>query len=383
VVTAIALQRYNLRHGSYPDSLQELVPELRKDSPADFMDGKPLRYRRTDDGHFVLYSVGLDCMDNDGAMPQRGRNASSDGEPREISSSQGTDLVWPWPASEADVQAHRSEENRAKDAAMRAMLAKAAEQETMAALQRKRTIAKLEALYAKQQPRRAAEPTYQGRPLSKLLRNREASGTNQLALDELLTLKPISTGKEPDFATFEVPIRYDVVTNIGELHLLVDVDPEDEDTGGEGGEFQECERATNGNCLLVWNTTYDPPEKHFLQAHLLCTEKQEYSMEVKGPIAPFFSSNVFQLHSSFGQFGSRGAFFSAKLAESNGLYTIELSSPAGEHIKTITGSTSNGVIDVQWDLMDDHGKRYTNDSFQCSFRVTLPDSGRSQALKGP
>jgi hypothetical protein len=253
----------------------------------------------------------------------------------------------------------------------------------MAAVQRERTLAKLEALYAKPPPRRTTEATYQGRPLSKLLRNREASGTNQLALHELLTLKPIATGKEPDFATFEVPIRYDVLTNLGKLHLLVDVDPEEEDAGGEGGEFQGCERATNGNCLLVWNSTYDPPGKHFLQAHLLCTEKQEDTVEAKGPITPFFSSNVFQLSSFFGHFDHRGAFFSAKLAESNGLYSIELSSPAGEHVKTITGSTTNGVIDVQWDLTGDHGERYTNDSFQCAFRVTLPGSGRSQTLKGP
>ena len=68
IITAIALERYRGRHGSYPGTLQVLVPELLPKPPLDFMDGKPLRYRVTGDGHFVLYSVGLDCVDNGGRM---------------------------------------------------------------------------------------------------------------------------------------------------------------------------------------------------------------------------------------------------------------------------------------------------------------------------
>ena len=77
VVTALALERYRRRHGRYPDTLADLVPELLKAPPVDFMDGQPLRYRLTQDGHFVLYSVGLDCVDNGGQMRQaaEARNA--------------------------------------------------------------------------------------------------------------------------------------------------------------------------------------------------------------------------------------------------------------------------------------------------------------------
>ena len=67
-VTALALQRFRLFRGNYPEALDELVPALLPQRPIDFMDGKPLRYRPTDGNHFVLYSVGLDCIDDGGWM---------------------------------------------------------------------------------------------------------------------------------------------------------------------------------------------------------------------------------------------------------------------------------------------------------------------------
>jgi len=65
-VTAIALERYRGRHGRYPQTLDQLAPELLKAPLRDFTDGQPLRYRLTEDGHFVLYSVGRDGVDNGG-----------------------------------------------------------------------------------------------------------------------------------------------------------------------------------------------------------------------------------------------------------------------------------------------------------------------------
>lgn len=381
ILTAIALENYRNRHGSYPNTLQELAPNLLKNPPVDFVDGQPLRYRRTDGGRFVLHSAGLDCTDNGGQMQRNRRPGVSDYGVPGFGIQPGTDLVWPCPASEAEIQAHEEEEERTRQENRQAMLTAGAEAEKEAAFQRERTLVKLEQLYAKQQPRKTREPTYQGQPLSKVLRNAKVSGNASLTLDELLTVKQITTGEEPDIATFEVPISYDVVTNIGSLHLLVDADPE-ADSNSDGGELQECNRSTNGNCLLVWNTTYDPPGKHFVQAKLLYEEKEE-SSEIKGPLVPFFSTNVCQFDPFYSQFDSTGAILYAKLPESNGIYTIELKSPAGVHVRTFTGSTSNGVIHVHWDLTADNGKTYTNDSVDSVFHVTLPDSGRSQTLKGP
>ncbi len=96
LVAAIALERYRLRRGAYPESLDSLVPELLSSPPLDFMDGKPLRYRRTEDGHFLLYSIGTDCLDDGG-------NGRIPGSPRPNSDLDPPDLVWPRPASPAEV----------------------------------------------------------------------------------------------------------------------------------------------------------------------------------------------------------------------------------------------------------------------------------------
>jgi hypothetical protein len=93
IITAIALERYRRQHGVYPTSLTNLAPAFLAAVPLDFMDGRPLRYQPTDAG-FVLYSVGLDCMDDGGDQNLRqwqSKNAEKD-------------LVWPRPASEADIE---------------------------------------------------------------------------------------------------------------------------------------------------------------------------------------------------------------------------------------------------------------------------------------
>ena len=65
-VTAIALERYRLRHGHPPTDLAALVPELLRAVPLDPMSGKPLSYRLTSGGSFALYSVGEDGRDDGG-----------------------------------------------------------------------------------------------------------------------------------------------------------------------------------------------------------------------------------------------------------------------------------------------------------------------------
>ena len=210
--------------------------------------------------------------------------------------------------------------------------------------------------------------SYRGRPLAQWLRNDKVGGATEVPLDRLLTLEQRITGEEPEIATFSVPIRYDAVTNIGCLSLVVD--------GGRSGSFQECLCASNGNCLLVWNTTYDSPGKHYVQARLWVRMVPQASrgFEVNGPISPYYSSNVCQFEPFYSEYDLGGAILYAKLAQSNANYSIELTGPGGTHIKTITGSTSNGVIKEHWNLADDRGMKYTNGSFDSTFSVTFPDS---------
>ena len=65
---ACALERYRLAHGEYPGTLDALTPQFITKLPHDIMNGQPLHYRRTDDGHFVLYSVGWNETDEGGQI---------------------------------------------------------------------------------------------------------------------------------------------------------------------------------------------------------------------------------------------------------------------------------------------------------------------------
>lgn len=65
---ACALERYRLAHGEYPESLDALAPQFIEKLPHDIINGQPLHYRRTDDGKFVLYSVGWNENDDGGTV---------------------------------------------------------------------------------------------------------------------------------------------------------------------------------------------------------------------------------------------------------------------------------------------------------------------------
>lgn len=63
---ACVLERYRLANGSFPEKLDALVPGFISQLPNDVITGEPLKYRRTDDGQFVLYSVGWNAKDDGG-----------------------------------------------------------------------------------------------------------------------------------------------------------------------------------------------------------------------------------------------------------------------------------------------------------------------------
>ena len=65
---ACALERYRLANGQFPDTLQALTPKFIAKLPHDVINGQPLNYHRTDDGQFVLYSVGANETDDGGKV---------------------------------------------------------------------------------------------------------------------------------------------------------------------------------------------------------------------------------------------------------------------------------------------------------------------------
>jgi hypothetical protein len=64
-IAAVALSLWRERHGEYPVSLAELVPQYLPQLPVDHSSGEPLRYK-IKDGRPVLYGVGRDGTDDGG-----------------------------------------------------------------------------------------------------------------------------------------------------------------------------------------------------------------------------------------------------------------------------------------------------------------------------
>jgi hypothetical protein len=64
---ACALERFRLRHGSYPETLSPLVPDCIEAIPKDVIDAQPIRYRRDQPDQFVVYSIGLNAKDDGGS----------------------------------------------------------------------------------------------------------------------------------------------------------------------------------------------------------------------------------------------------------------------------------------------------------------------------
>jgi hypothetical protein len=85
-----ALERYRKARGQFPETLPQLVPQFIDKLPHDVITGGPLQYRRSDEGKFVLYSVGWNEKDN-GGVP-----AFTKDSPLRPDFTQG-DWVWMWP----------------------------------------------------------------------------------------------------------------------------------------------------------------------------------------------------------------------------------------------------------------------------------------------
>jgi hypothetical protein len=87
---ACALERARLIGGRYPDTLASLAPRYLRYIPQDLISGQPLHYERTEDGGFLLYSIGWNESDDHG-------------RPGFLTSGRGTEInqgdwVWRYPA---------------------------------------------------------------------------------------------------------------------------------------------------------------------------------------------------------------------------------------------------------------------------------------------
>jgi hypothetical protein len=67
LAACLAAERFRRDHGRWPDSLRQLTRKYLRAVPSDPFDGKPLRYKRLEDG-VIVYSVGPDATDNGGKL---------------------------------------------------------------------------------------------------------------------------------------------------------------------------------------------------------------------------------------------------------------------------------------------------------------------------
>ena len=110
-VTAIALKRFQLESGHWPETLAELSPKFLPEVPLDPVDGRPLRYRRNADGTFLLYSIGSNGVD-DGGDPTAPAGTADDS--LYWLAPDARDWVWPQPATAAEMEAFHQKQAKGK-----------------------------------------------------------------------------------------------------------------------------------------------------------------------------------------------------------------------------------------------------------------------------
>jgi hypothetical protein len=76
-VTALAAEQFRREAGHWPPALDDLVPKYLSAVPRDPCDLQPLRLARRPDG-IVIYSVGADGKDDDGAIASDGAANATD-----------------------------------------------------------------------------------------------------------------------------------------------------------------------------------------------------------------------------------------------------------------------------------------------------------------
>ncbi|MEI7730590.1 MAG: hypothetical protein WCO56_13530 [Verrucomicrobiota bacterium] len=117
---ACALERYRLTMGRYPVNLAELVPQIIAAIPNDMMDSLPLRYRVLPHSGYLVYSLGMNQVDDGGRMyspsnnPSFGSAAAGDGQTLWTTDVKNDDWVWIMPGDYQQLLAPSAKESRNK-----------------------------------------------------------------------------------------------------------------------------------------------------------------------------------------------------------------------------------------------------------------------------
>jgi hypothetical protein len=186
-----------------------------------------------------------------------------------------------------------------------------------------------------------------------------------------LTLTQVGWDEEWGIATFELPVSYSVLTNIGSVNLFLD---------GVCATLQDVSQATDGNTLITWNSAFNSSRAHLLQARLAVnlSAGDTAILTALGNALPYSSDNPVRFYESDAVYDDSGAYLDATITSStNTYYTIQIFDPStspASFIKGITNSTSNGMIQEDWNLTYDDGvTTFTNDTFDAVFTVSDTD----------
>jgi hypothetical protein len=187
--------------------------------------------------------------------------------------------------------------------------------------------------------------------------------TDSLVADNPLTLTQVITGEEPDIATFEVPVRCSALTNDGSLELDID-----------GGAAQVFAVVTNGDgrCHIRFNTTFIQPGQRFLAARFnLCglvnASDGTIGSASSSPLC-FSNNNNLRFDPSWTLFGDSAILYAETLPDIP--YTVTLYNSSNDLVYSTNGiADGNGIIINTWDLMDQHGNPFTEDTVRATFTI--------------
>jgi|GEM_PF-1160366 hypothetical protein len=224
------------------------------------------------------------------------------------------------------------------------------------------------------------EPVFHDLSLSRWIQTQTRLNTNHLALSQLMTLKPVSGPDEWGVVTFELPVRFNALHS-DKLFHSGGIDLGTFSTNGDFIDFtlSDFKQAPDGNSRLSWNINWDSPGWHKVRARMMYEQGVDDSFTLIGPPLSYYSSNACRFYEGSTLLNSEGANLYAKLREPAAKFRVKVTSLQGRLVNDISGSTTNGEINLAWDLTGLDGKKYTNNSFIGSFYVTYPGDTRTNA----
>ncbi|MGO8681702.1 MAG: hypothetical protein ACLQU6_12385 [Limisphaerales bacterium] len=211
------------------------------------------------------------------------------------------------------------------------------------------------------------EPTVQGHNMVQwlqILRANTNSTENPLKLVQMIYDKKFEVISAEVAMAYNLLKEHDFLGENGQFNLIIN--------GRSLSTY--CSRATNGDCLCEFDNNVLNPGTNQIQV-AFSIFKMDQPLYATGPITEFVSSNICRVNEHVTIDHFKGvAILWADLSIPNAIFNIELLDTNGNHIKIISGVTTNGVINERWDLIGDSGYKYTNDPINAVYHVMISNS---------